>query len=118
MTMNADASQDKSSTPPRGRSAYQVAVDYAKKSRRHYDEAVAVSAEYFQRAQEGEFGSSMIMAEIASTEDVRWKRAVQEQQFAERLTNMYTGIAAMDFLQLMWREQQETNRLLREISQK
>lgn len=110
--MNAEPEQAQTSTPPRGRTAYDMAVDYAAKSRRFHNEATRVSHEYYARADQGEFGGSHVIAQIAASEDNRWKIAVEEQKFAERLANLYSNIATMDLTAQVWAELKRLNETL------
>jgi hypothetical protein len=80
------------------------------KVKKYYDEAERITAAYLSQVPE-KFASERI-AQIAASEDVNWRQAVADEQFAERLANVYGQAAVLEELERLRKEQQNTNLLL------
>lgn len=63
-----------------------------------YEKAVAIQEDFKSRADLGEF-KDRASAQVACSLDYDWRMAVQDEQFAERLANLYcnaTTLAVLD----------------------
>lgn len=114
MTMNAEHDPSKNSTPPVHRTARQIFMDHIRKAREKYDLAVEIQNTYLNNPARygGENG-----ALIACSEDHHWRKAVGDEQFAERLANMYANVVVVNTLERLLQEQQNTNQLLAHLIQ-
>lgn len=109
MTVNTGGAARQTSTPPK-RSARAMFLDYVRKLRKHYDEALVVENEY--QALVGIRYKSSALATIACSDDIRWKQAVADEQFAERLANTYGQVAVLSAIENLLAEQRNGNLLL------
>jgi hypothetical protein len=95
--MNAPVSEKQGTTPPKSpRTVRELFLDYLRKSRKYYDEANAIQAEFLRDAIR--YGSERA-AYIACAQDIRWQEAVENQKFMERLANMYGQAALLQELE-------------------
>jgi hypothetical protein len=118
--MNAPADTQQRTTPPkRSRTVRDIFLDYLQKARKYYDEANVIQKEFTDGYQR--YGS-IRAAYIACSQDVRWKEAVENEKFMERLANMYSQAALLQELESQGKltlrlleEQRRTNELLGRI---
>jgi hypothetical protein len=108
MTANETNDKAQSSTPPR--TVRQLFLDNVRKSREAFDEANAIQASYLSNV--GAHGGSEKLAFVACGQDYHWQIAVQEQQFRERLANMYGQVAVLNAVERLMLEQQNANQLM------
>lgn len=101
-------SPDQNPTPPSNVRA--KFYDHLKKSEYWYNKAEAISDEYIRRV--GTIYPNEKVAYIAAQSDVRWREAVNKQQFNERLANMYGQAAVLDMISATLSEQRKTNSTL------
>lgn len=110
--MNAPANVNHDPTPPR--TVRQLFLEYLRKSRTKQD-----TAEHLWKIRYedniGDIYESENVAIIASRSDPELRKVIGEQQFAERLANMYGQAAVLNAIELLIAEQRKTNELLTKI---
>lgn len=110
MTVNTNGAEFKGTTPPSTRTVRHMFRHYLQKLWKHYDEVKAVETEY--QSQVGIRFESSVIAAVAASEDIRWKQAVADEQFAERLANTHGLAAILSAIDALTAEQMNTNTLL------
>jgi hypothetical protein len=109
--MNAPVNGTKNSTP---RTMRDLFIRYLKKARVKQQ----LAEDLWKANYEDEIGGrweSETVALIASKTDPVLRKAIGEQQFAERLANMYSQAAILDVMGALLTEQRRTNDILQRI---